>query len=149
VAAGRRNEFARFARFNDPVAREGIPDPNAATTFKASKLDWHDLAPPRHQKWLSFYRTLLGLRSQYIIPRLSGSCAIKAHYEVQENRILTVHWQFPDNTKLTLLANLSAETGSEIEFPTGQLIYTSEEVKNDSLKKGTLPPWAVVWSLET
>jgi hypothetical protein len=60
-----------------------------------------------------------------------------------------VHWQFPDNTKLTLLANLSAATGSEIEFPTGQLIYTSEEVKNDSLKKGTLPPWAVVWSLET
>jgi malto-oligosyltrehalose trehalohydrolase len=149
VAAGRRNEFARFARFNDPAAREGIPDPNAATTFKASKLDWHDLAHSRHQKWLSFYRTLLALRSQHIIPRLSGSCAIKANYEVQENHGLTVHWQFPDNSKLTLLANLSAEMVSGINLPNGQVIYASEEVTNDSLKKGTLPPWAVVWSLES
>ena len=28
VTDGRRNEFARFARFSDPAAREGIPDPN-------------------------------------------------------------------------------------------------------------------------
>jgi malto-oligosyltrehalose trehalohydrolase len=148
VAAGRRNEFARFARFNDPAAREGIPDPTAPTTFKASKLDWHDLAHSRHQKWLSFYRTLLALRSQHIIPRLFGSCAIKANYEVQENYGLTVHWQFPDNSKLTLLANLSAEMVSGINLPNGPVIYASEEVTNDSLKKGTLPPWAVVWSLE-
>ena len=38
VTAGRRNEFARFTRFNDPAARKGIPDPNAESTFEASRL---------------------------------------------------------------------------------------------------------------
>jgi malto-oligosyltrehalose trehalohydrolase len=148
VAAGRRNEFARFARFNDPAAREGIPDPNAATTFQASKLDWHDLSLPRHQEWLNFYRSLLNLRAQHIVPRLSGSCAIESTYEVGENGGLTVHWQFADNSKLTLLANLGGEAVSGISLPSGQVIYTTEEATNGALKRGTLPPWSVVWALE-
>jgi len=149
VAAGRRNEFARFARFNDPAAREGIPDPNAATTFKASKLDWHDLAQSRHQEWLSFYRTLLQLRSQHIVPRLSGSCAIKANYEVEGDRGLKVHWEFPDHSKLTLLTNFGADVLSGIEPPDAPVIYASAEVTDDLLKNGTLPPWSVVWFLES
>jgi maltooligosyltrehalose trehalohydrolase len=149
VAAGRRNEFARFARFNDPAAREGIPDPNAATTFKASKLDWHDLAQPRHQEWLSFYRTLLKLRFQHIVPRLSGSCAMKANYEVQGDRGLKAHWEFPNHSKLTLLTNFGADVMSGIEPPHAPVIYASDEVTNDLLNKGTLPPWSVVWCLES
>jgi 1,4-alpha-glucan branching enzyme len=149
VAAGRRNEFARFARFNDPAAREGIPDPNAATTFKASKLDWHDLAHPRHQKWFSFYQTLLKLRSRYIVPRLSGSCAIKAHYEVQGDRGLKVRWEFPDHSKLTLLTNFGTHVISGIEPPNAPVIYASDEVTDGLLKEGTLPPWSVVWYLES
>jgi malto-oligosyltrehalose trehalohydrolase len=150
VAAGRRNEFARFARFNDPASREGIPDPNAATTFKASKLDWPDLAQPRHQEWLTFYRELLKLRSQHIVSRLSGACAIKAGYEVHEDRGgLSAHWQFPDRSKLTLLANLAAHPLSGITVPSAQMIYASAEVNDDVLQKGTLPPWSVVWFLQS
>jgi 1,4-alpha-glucan branching enzyme/maltooligosyltrehalose trehalohydrolase len=148
VAAGRRNEFARFARFNDPASREGIPDPNAASTFQASKLDWHDLSLPRHQEWLSFYRSLLKLRAEHIVPLLFGSCAMQSSYEVAEERGLTVHWQFPDNSKLTLLANLGAETVTGISLPGGQIIYATEAATNDALKQGTLPPWSVVWALE-
>ncbi len=150
VAAGRRNEFARFARFNDPAAREGIPDPNASTTFKASKLDWHDLTHPRHQEWLTFYRELLKLRSQHIVSQLSGACAIKAGYEVPEDRGgLSAHWQFPDRSKLTLLANLAAHPLSGITVPSAQMIYASAEVNDDVLEKGTLPPWSVVWFLQS
>lgn len=149
VAAGRRNEFARFARFNDPAVREGIPDPNAATTFTTSKVDWHDLAQPRHQEWLSFYRELLKLRSQHIVPRLSGSCVMKANYEVQENRGLSAHWDFPDRSKLTLLANLAADAISGITIPYAQMIYASKEVNDNTLKEGTLPAWSVVWFLES
>ncbi|MHB8215741.1 MAG: malto-oligosyltrehalose trehalohydrolase [Candidatus Sulfotelmatobacter sp.] len=149
VAAGRRNEFARFARFNDPGAREGIPDPNAAATFKASQLDWNDLAQPRHQEWWKFYRELLKLRSQHIIPRLSGSCVMKANYEVQENCGLSARWEFPDRSKLTLLTNLGADEVSGITIPHAQMIYASKEVNDDTLKEGTLPAWSVVWFLES
>src|SRR5690606_10289037 len=39
VREGRRNEFAHFAAFADPQQRARIPDPNAADTFEASRLD--------------------------------------------------------------------------------------------------------------
>ena len=148
VAAGRRNEFARFARFNDPCAREGIPDPNAATTFKASKLDWHDLTHSRHQEWLSLYRNLLKLRSQHIVPRLHNACP-SADYQIHEDRGLTVHWKFPDASQLTLLANLGASALSGITAPAGQLIYASEEVNDNALQQGKLPGWSVAWFLES
>ncbi|HXM67656.1 MAG TPA: malto-oligosyltrehalose trehalohydrolase [Candidatus Acidoferrum sp.] len=150
VAAGRRNEFARFARFNDPAAREGIPDPNAATTFKASKLDWHDLTHPRHQEWLHFYRELLKLRCEHIVPRLSGGCAVKANYAPHGDRGgLSAHWEFRDGSKLTLVANIGPYVLSEIPFPSGQKIYATEEVTEESLKAGTLPAWSVVWFLKS
>jgi malto-oligosyltrehalose trehalohydrolase len=150
VAAGRRNEFARFARFNDPAAREGIPDPNASTTFTTSKLDWHDLVHPRHQEWLSFYRGLLRLRCQHIIPRLSDACAVKADYKVYGNGGgLSTRWQFPDGSELTLLANLGAQAVAGIAVPNAQVIYSSAEVDAATLQEGTLPPWSVAWFLES
>lgn len=148
VAAGRRNEFARFARFNEPSARAGIPDPNAATTFKASKLDWHDFAQPRHQEWLSFYRRLLKLRSQHAIPRFSDTCALKTNYEVLGDRGITVRWEIPGDAKLTLLANLGPASLSGFTAPSGQIMFATDGVTDATLKKGTLPAWSVVWCLE-
>jgi len=150
VAAGRRNEFARFARFNDPAARAGIPDPNASTTFTTSKLDWHDLGHPRHQEWLSFYQGLLRLRCQHIIPRLSDACAVKADYKVYGNcGGLSTHWQFPDGSELALLANLGTKAVAGISIPNAQVIYASAEVDSATLQEGTLPPWSVAWFLKS
>ena len=149
VAAGRRNEFARFIRFNDPVARAGIPDPNAATTFEMSRLDWDDLAQPHHRDWLRFYRHLLKLRCRYIASRLANACAIEAHYEVHGDRGLTAHWNFPDGSKLDLLANLGSVSLTGLAPPTIQMIYASEEASETALKRGTLPAWSVAWFLES
>ena len=149
VAAGRRNEFARFARFNDPAARAGIPDPNAATTFEASRLDWDDLAQPRHRDWLRFYRRLLKLRCQHIVRHISDACAIKAFYEVHGDHGLIAHWDFPDGSKLALLANLSSASLTGFAVPASQVIYTSEGVNTDALRQGTLPAWSVAWFLES
>ena len=146
VAAGRRNEFARFARFNDPASRAGIPDPNAASTFDTSRLDWKDLAQTPNRDWLDFYRQLLKLRCQHIVCHLAEACAIQAHYEVLEDRALTAHWDFPDGARLDLLANLSADSLS-FTPPTSKLIYASEEVSDDALNRGTLPAWSVAWFL--
>jgi malto-oligosyltrehalose trehalohydrolase len=148
VAAGRRNEFARFARFNDPASREGIPDPNAASTFETSRLDWSDLTQPHHHDWLSFYRQLLKLRCQHIVRHLADACAINATYSVHEGRGLTAHWDFPDGAKLDLLANLSANPLPVSTPPTSQLIYATEEVNEDVRNRGTLPGWSVAWFLK-
>ena len=64
VREGRRREFASFTRFGG----EDIPDPNARETFERSRV------PPTGDD--SFYRALLKLRHDTIVPRLPGARTI-------------------------------------------------------------------------
>jgi len=147
VTGGRRNEFAHFAAFNDPAARERIPDPNSVGTFAASRLPWDAVAQPQHQDWLNFYRQLLKLRCRHLVPRLSAGCAVEADFEVHGVRGLTARWRFPDRTTLALAANLSDRPLPGMAAPALQIMYASEEANSESLKSGTLPAWSVVWTL--
>jgi maltooligosyltrehalose trehalohydrolase len=153
VTAGRRNEFARFTKFSDLASREGIPDPNAVATFEASVLDWNELGKPSHQEWLCFYRKLFALRREYIVPRLSNACRIKATYEVHGSTGLRTHYEFPDGSRLTLLANLGKTsivgwTSLSTTSPAAQIIYASDGVDPNALRPGTMPAWSVIWLLE-
>jgi maltooligosyltrehalose trehalohydrolase len=153
VTAGRRNEFARFTRFSDPASREGIPDPNAVATFEASVLDWNELGDSSHQEWLYFYRNLLALRREYVVPRLSRACRIEATYELHGNGGIRTNYEFPDGSKFTLLANLtktsiSGWTALSATSPAAQVIYGSDGVNPDALRLETMPAWSVIWLLE-
>jgi maltooligosyltrehalose trehalohydrolase len=64
VTEGRRNEFRHFSAFSDPAARDRIPDPQAATTFEASRLDWAETEREPHASILRLYKRLLALRRQ-------------------------------------------------------------------------------------
>src|SRR5271165_527635 len=149
VTAGRRNEFAHFARFSDPVERERIPDPNAASTFAASRLDWSILSESRHREWLSFYRDLLELRCRHIVSHLSAGCIFNSGYAILGDRSLTANWKFADQSKLMLLANLGTDPLSGMTSPASQVIFASQETAVNALQMGTLPPWSVVWFLES
>jgi maltooligosyltrehalose trehalohydrolase len=159
VRTGRRNEFARFARFSDPEARARIPDPNATSTFEASRLDWSELTHPPQHEWMHYYHQLLKLRSQSVVPCLRDSCAIKAHYDVYQASGLSAQWEFEDGSRLHLLANLAAEPLSGIKpraiKMTGaatiaaRMIYASEELSDAALQQGALPGWFVAWFLES
>ena len=62
MTEGRRREFRHFLAFVDPEAREKIPDPQAARTFEASRLDWSERDREPHASLLRLYRALLALR---------------------------------------------------------------------------------------
>jgi maltooligosyltrehalose trehalohydrolase len=147
VTNGRRNEFARFGRFNDPAERERIPDPNAPATFEASRLDWSAITQPSHREWLKFYRRLLELRCRYILS-LSG-CHPRTAYEVHGDQGLTAYWTFSHGNRLLLLANLGASPLPGLPVPTAKIIYSSEHVDANNLKQGILPAWSVIWALES
>src|ERR1022692_2014664 len=144
VTASRRNEFAHFSAFSDPAKREQIPDPSSASTFEASRLNWGVVAQPRHTEWLRFYRQLLKLRSEQVVPRLSASCKITGDYELHGNCGLSVRWTFADNSRLTLWANLGRTSLSGFRFPAPKIIYASEATTADAVQAGFLPPWSVV-----
>jgi maltooligosyltrehalose trehalohydrolase len=62
ITEGRRREFRHFLAFVDPVARGRIPDPQAPSTFAASRLDWSERGREPHASFLRLYRALLDLR---------------------------------------------------------------------------------------
>ena len=58
VTEGRRREFSEFAVFSE--AR--VPDPQAETTFSASRLKWAEMAVEPHAAVLRLYKSLLHMR---------------------------------------------------------------------------------------
>ncbi len=146
VTAGRRNEFSRFARFRDPNLRAQIPDPNAHDTFLKSRLDWDSLRKPEHKPWLDFYRGLLQIRRQRIVPLLRGITGNHSTGRMLSERALSATWVLANGAKLTLLANLADDSFRDSTKPAGTLLYATPETAAEQLG-GTLPPWSAAWFL--
>ncbi|MBX3209732.1 MAG: malto-oligosyltrehalose trehalohydrolase [Labilithrix sp.] len=72
VSRGRREEFASFSAFADPALRERIPDPEAASTFEASRLRWEERESADGARVLDLHRAMLRLRRTD--PVLSQAC---------------------------------------------------------------------------
>ena len=62
VTEGRRKEFGKFSAFADPAVRERIPDPQAVSTFRNSKVRWDEAERMPHAGVRALYRELLRLR---------------------------------------------------------------------------------------
>ncbi len=62
ITDGRRNEFRHFSAFADLQARQRIPDPQALSTFTASKLIWDEREREPLRATLRLYQALLRLR---------------------------------------------------------------------------------------
>ena len=141
VREGRRAEFSRFPEFADPQQRELIPDPGAAQTFAAAKLDWSELAREPHAQWLALYRQLLQIRQREIIPRLRGIKGHAGRCTVQEPGALIVQWKMGDGTQLALTANLHNDAAGELTAPSGRVIWSAKP------ELSAHAPWQAIWTL--
>jgi maltooligosyltrehalose trehalohydrolase len=63
VTEGRRGEFRHFAAFADEARAAAIPDPQAASTFEHSRLDWDEIVHQPHAAVRRLYRALLKVRA--------------------------------------------------------------------------------------
>jgi maltooligosyltrehalose trehalohydrolase len=138
VSHGRREEFKRFAAFHDASERERIPDPNAQASFVASKLDWDERLRRPHAQRLAMVRELLGLRRQWLVPRLAGMrhggrCTI-------DKGVLDVQWTLGDGSTWRLALNLCCMAAPFARG--GQTIYAHRA------EAANLLPDGVVVSLE-
>jgi malto-oligosyltrehalose trehalohydrolase len=142
VTEGRRREFAGFAEFADPAARQTIPDPSAAATFTASVLDWDERAREPHRAMLAWYSALLRVRRAEIAPRISGLRARTASFRVIGDTGIEATWAIAGGT-LALDANLGAAPCAGFAArPPGRAIFSAAEFAD-----GTAAAWAVRWSL--
>lgn len=103
VSSGRRREFKRFAAFASDAAVARIPDPNAESTFRASKLQWHEREGPPHRARLGLIQELLALRRRHLAPHLAAMTH-GGRFEIVDE-VLRVEWRLPNDTHWTLLAH--------------------------------------------
>jgi malto-oligosyltrehalose trehalohydrolase len=143
VREGRRKEFARFPEFVDEAARARIPDPQAESTFCSAILRWPDASQPRHAAWLDWYRRILTVRRETIVPRIPAIAGHASRHEVKAQSAILVQWHLPPDETLVLAANLSA--GQVAGFPTKPSRILWQEGRCDD---DVLGPWAVRWSVE-
>lgn len=143
VTEGRREEFASFPEFADPETRGRIPDPGAGETFEKSVLDWTGAG--EHGNWFGFYKELLRLRREEILPRLRDMPGGETAHRLVGARGVGAQWALGDGSLLTLTANLSSEPLPGFEQATGKLLYATEGATEGERE---LPPWSVAWYLE-
>ena len=143
VRNGRRNEFARFADFADPAARERIPDPTAETTYRTSKLDWNKRSEPRQRHWAARTQALLAVRRREIAPRFSRMYGSAAQAELTEPALLSLRWTH-DSATLQLIAQLAASPSKDISLSaTGRCIWSTHPDIAKRRPLGSVPPWFV------
>jgi len=142
VTRGRREEFARFARFGGPTV---IPDPNAEAAFRASKLDWRDASTSVGRAWRAFYRDCLARRRRHVVPLLGG-LHHGGTFDV-DGALLRVTWSRDNGTRLHLVANLGRDARIGVAVPNGDVVYASEGSPPHD-RVGTLLRYAVVFVAE-
>ncbi len=91
VREGRRREFAHFAAFADPEARAAIPDPNAASTFAASRCDIAAAEQGEGAEFAAWFTALLRVRAERLVPHLDAARALGA--EVLAPGAIRASWQ--------------------------------------------------------
>ncbi|MCU4158505.1 malto-oligosyltrehalose trehalohydrolase [Acidiphilium sp. AL] len=138
VRQGRRREFARFKEFASEEAQLRIPDPNDKTTFEVSILQAANAEDSAAVEWFAFYRHLLRLRHQAIVPGIPGARSIGA--EALETSGVRAAWRFGNGAILTIAGNfgigvLMCEAGAGAVFAA-----TPPDVGTDNV----LPPRAAI-----
>ncbi|MGA8659268.1 MAG: malto-oligosyltrehalose trehalohydrolase [Chthoniobacterales bacterium] len=102
ITKGRRKEFAQFSEFRDPNQRRRIPDPQAESTFRKSKLHWRELKNAASSSILRLYRDFLRFRFQRLQVRRRGTWVVD---QVADSTI-AIRYSPPEAPGLLILAQL-------------------------------------------
>ena len=141
VRDGRRSEFSKFAKFNDPEVRQKIPDPNAIDTFRTSKIE---LEPEdaAQQDWRDFYQQLLALRHSDIIPHLAG--ARSTDVTIMAPHAVRAAWVLGNGSHLSIYLNLSPLPVTANPPWDADPILFSHRLSKQDYQDGDLPPRSAV-----
>lgn len=123
VSEGRRKEFAQHGWDKIYPADVTIPDPQAESTFLASKLDWREAES--NAEILAAHRALIGLRSL-----VDGDPVVRPSYGEG--------WFRLDRSRLSVIAQIG-EGVSTHEVPGGKIAWSWGEamIADDVLTLGT------------
>jgi malto-oligosyltrehalose trehalohydrolase len=146
IREGRRKEFARFPEFSSPAAREAIPDPNDRATFERGRLAWSELEDPTHSQTLEWYRMVLTLRREVLLP-VFRTRSTSSSFALGGPAGLRVSWGFEHDVELSLVANLSNARLVQVPRPEGRVIFAQGAITDEVTRTLQLDPWGIAWCL--
>jgi malto-oligosyltrehalose trehalohydrolase len=141
VRRGRREEFASFPEFKDPEQRDRIPDPLAKETFLSAKLDWSQLSQNPHAEWKEWYKRILAVRKEAIVPIVDTVGGFAGSYHVVGKGAVLVCWTLESGKALVLAANLSNDSVVNFKTLDGDLLWHEGPEPSGTI----LRPWSVRW----
>ena len=143
VRRGRVKQLSQTGHIDEETLRRA-PDPQAESTFLSAKLRWEELNEPPHAAQVDWYRRVLSVRRERVLPLLDGiePCG---PYVVHSGGRFECEWAVKDMGRLRLQANLCA-TPSHAFTPADPGDELWLEGSRPAL--GVLGPWSVEWALE-
>ena len=135
VREGRRREFSKFPAFADPAARAAIPDPNALSTFEASRPQ----PGPDAAAWRALLGHLLRLRREHLAPHLDLAVSLGA--EAIGSKAVQARWRLETKT-YSLAVNLGDKPVLLSRAPQGPpLAVVGQEPVRGLLAPATFVAW--------
>ncbi len=116
VSEGRKNEFGAFGW--DPAE---VPDPQEASTFERSKLDWNELREGPHAALLDWYKRLIALR------RASGALTDSRLHVLDVKFDERAKWLVVNRDGIEIACNLGADRQAVPIRGTGKNVLPSAE----------------------
>ncbi len=144
VTEGRRREFAAFPAFADPAKREQIPDPEAVTTFEASRLRWDERREPDHARVLDYVTNVLALRKTHVVPAIADLRGTDASFTRIGMCGMQLQWNLGDGSVLHADANLGPDELTGMRERLDGVTFASTH--DEDYPGGVAPAWSVRWS---
>jgi malto-oligosyltrehalose trehalohydrolase len=143
-----REERLKFLQKNlqlDESELRRVPDPLAEQTFRDAHLNWSELSQTEHAEWLNWYREILKVRREQIVPMLKNVNERCGTYEVRNRRVLVAKWNLDNDNRLMLHANLCESSTELFDTHPGRILWLEGTEK----VQGQFGPWTVRWSVES
>jgi malto-oligosyltrehalose trehalohydrolase len=151
VKEGRRKEFSKFPEFCLPESVKAIPDPTDEETFNKSVLNWNEINEKYHSEVLEYYKTLIRLRKEYVIPVLCNIDQEKTSCSLFNDYAFCAIWHVEGEkpSVLKLFANFGDKPVMTGGIHCEKSFMESEKgVFRELEKTKKLMPFCVCWSLD-
>lgn len=128
----------------DERALERVPDPLAEQTFNAAHLNWGELSAGEHTEWLKWYREILKVRREQIVPLIRNVHERCGAYKILRRRVFAAEWSLDNRARLILQANLCESSTAHFDEPSGRVLW----LEGTESASDQLGPWTVRWIVD-
>ena len=142
--AVRKGRCEQLSKLNPAPSQEELnraPNPQDDATLRSAQLKWDELQQPEHAAWFDWYKRILAVRHESILPLLASLPDACGTFEVIAPGALKAHWTFPSGAELHLAANLCDQPNT-LGPAAGRTLWLEGSEDNNKLNS-----WTIRWTL--